>query len=160
TPAMSSGQVRATRNGVLKALMLSIIYGKSAVGIARDLPCTVHEATLHLQQFSRTYGRLFTWLRNFVCASLQQGFAEHVIGYRACYKVLDPRARNHMGRSCQNFPVQSSAAACFQLTGRYLANFGADIRLPLHDAYLLNVPNDPKDIARAREQVAAATVQA
>ena len=62
-----------------------------------------------------------------------------------------------MARSCQNFIIQSSAAACFQVTGLYLADFGSDIRLPLHDAYLINVLDDPKAIAAAKEQVAAAT---
>jgi hypothetical protein len=65
-----------------------------------------------------------------------------------------------MARSCQNFVIQSSAAACFQITGVYLADFGADIRLPLHDAYLLNVRDDPRAIAEAREQVIAAATLA
>jgi DNA polymerase-1 len=152
--------IRSIRNKVLKALMLSILYGKSAAGIARDLPCTLHQAVLHLQQFARTYSRVVTWLKNYVAVSMEQGWAENIIGYRACYKVLDPRSRAHVARSCQNFVIQSSAAACFQVTGLYLADFGADIRLPQHDAYLLNVPDNAKAIAEAEEQVAAATASA
>jgi DNA polymerase-1 len=157
---MPPDQVRSIRNRVLKALMLSILYGKKAVGIARDLPCTLHEANLHLRQFARTYPRVVTWLQNYVAVCMERGWAENIIRFRACYKVLEPRSRGHMERSCQNFIIQSSAAACFQVTGLYLADFGADIRLPQHDAYLLNVPDDPKSIAEASEQVAAATAAA
>jgi DNA polymerase-1 len=157
---MPPGEVRTIRNSILKSLMLSIIYGKSAMGIARDLPCTPHQAVLHLQQFERTYSRLFAWLRSYVAVSMEQGFAENIIGYRACYRVRDPKTRSHLARSCQNFCIQSSAAACFQATGLHLADFGADIRLPLHDAYLLNVPDDPRSLAEAQEQIDAATIAA
>jgi DNA polymerase-1 len=157
TTHMTPEVIRPVRNNLLKALGLSILYAKTAVGLAQDLPCTLHEATLHLQMFRRTYPRVVAWLENYVAVCMEREWAENVIGFRACYKVLDPRSRNHMARSCQNFIIQSSAAACFQLTGLFLADFGGDIRLPLHDAYLLNVPNDPKALAEAKEQVVAAT---
>jgi DNA polymerase-1 len=157
TRGMPSSRVRSVRNTILKALMLSILYGKSAAGIARDLPCSLHDARVHLEQFAGTYSRVVAWLRNYVAVCMERGWAENVIGYRACYKVLDARNRAHMGRSCQNFIIQSSAAACFQVTGLFLSDFGADIRLPLHDAYLLNVLDEPKTIADTREQVIAAT---
>jgi hypothetical protein len=38
TADMSEERIRSIRTSILKALMLSIIYGKSAHGIARDLP--------------------------------------------------------------------------------------------------------------------------
>src|SRR5262249_15057055 len=148
--------VRTIRSNVLKALMLSIIYGKGAVGIARDMPCSLEEAKLHLHHFARTYPRLVDWLRQYVAVSLQRGWAENGIGYRAAFNITDPRTRNHIARSCQNFPIQSSAAACFQLTGLHLADFGADLRLPLHDAYLINVPDDPRALRETREQINAA----
>src|SRR5262249_35295931 len=144
---MSPAEVRAVRNGVIKSLMLSIIYGKSAGGIARDLPCRLHDAKLHLIHFEAAYPRLFRWLRSYVSQSMQRGWAENVIGFRAAFDVRDPSQRGHVARSCQNFPIQSSAAACFQVTGLHLAEFGADIRLPIHDAYLLQVPEDPRAIA-------------
>lgn len=160
TPSMSAAQVRAIRNSVLKALMLSIIYGKSAVGIARDLPCSLHQAKLHLQQFERTYSRLFAWLKNYVSTALERGWAENVIGFRAAFNVRDPRSRSHVARSAQNFPVQSSAAACFQVTGVHLTDFGADVRLPMHDAYLLNVIDDPREFRQTREMIRASTTAA
>jgi hypothetical protein len=74
--------------------------------------------------------------------------------------VTDPRNRGHIARSCQNFPIQSSAAACFQLTGAYLSQFGSDIRLPLHDAYLINVPDDPQALADEEQRVISETTLA
>lgn len=159
-PEMSAPEVKSIRNRVLKSLMLAILYGKGAAAIARDVPCTYREAVMHLQTFSRTYSRLFAWLRHFVNIGLERGWAENIIGFRASFDVLSERERGHIARSCQNFPIQSSAAACFQLTGTYLDQFGADIRLPLHDAYLLNVPDDPKAIAEARGWVESATTTA
>ncbi|MDB5306433.1 MAG: hypothetical protein JWO38_635 [Gemmataceae bacterium] len=157
TDGMTPAEVKDVRNGLLKALMLSIIYGKSAAGIARDLPCSDQDARLHLGRFEQTYPRLFAFLRSYVSQSMERGWAENVIGFRAAFDVRDPKHRSHVARSCQNFPIQSSAAACFQVTGLHLAEFGADIRLPVHDAYLLNVPDDPAALAEAVSQIAAAT---
>src|SRR5262249_25687966 len=79
TPEMSPDQVRSIRNRVLKELMLSIIYGKSVFGIARDRQCSLHEAQLHFEQFRRTYPCLFAWLMQYVATSLQKGWAQNVI---------------------------------------------------------------------------------
>ncbi len=154
---MTTAEVKAIRNGVLKTLLLSILYGKSVEGIAQDLSCTRREAQLHLDRLTTAYPQLFNWIRDYVCTSMTRGWAENVIGYRAAFRVGDPAVRTHVERSCQNFPIQASAAACFQMTGLHLADYGADIRLPIHDAYLLNVANEPKAIAEARAQIAAAT---
>ena len=158
--SMSSEQIKTTRNKILKALMLAIIYAKGAASIARDIPCSLHEAAIHLHTFSQTYSQLFGWLRSYVATGMERGWAENIIGYRAAFNIADPCDRGHIARSCQNFPIQASAAACFQLTGVYLADFGADIRLPMHDAYLLNVPEDSQQIAEARICIAAATAAA
>jgi DNA polymerase I-like protein with 3'-5' exonuclease and polymerase domains len=160
TSDMPEMTIRRIRNSILKALMLSIIYGKSARGIARDLPCSLHQAELHLGQFARTYPRLCAWLKNYVGVALRRGWAENVIGYRAAFNVLNPRARGHIARSAQNFPIQSSAAACFQIAGIHLSDFGADLRLPLHDAYLLNVVDEPAEMREAVERIKAATTAA
>lgn len=148
------------RKSVLKSLMLAILYGKSAGSIARDVPCCFREAVMHLNSFSTTYSRLVGWLKSYVTVSMERGFAENIIGFRAAFNVIDPPERGHVSRSCQNFPIQSSAAACFQLTGLYLADFGADIRLPLHDAYLIQVPDDPRIIDENRFWVESATTAA
>jgi DNA polymerase I-like protein with 3'-5' exonuclease and polymerase domains len=156
-PGMSPAEVKAVRQAVLKALLLAILFEKTARSIARDVPCPYREAVLHLHNFASTYPRLFAWLHNYVATAMERGWAENIIGFRAAFNVADPRERGHIARSAQNFVVQSSACACFQLTGLYLADFGADIRLPLHDAYLLNVPDDPKSLGEARAWVEAAT---
>jgi DNA polymerase I-like protein with 3'-5' exonuclease and polymerase domains len=160
TPDMSEEMIRKIRNSILKALGLSLVYGKPAYGLARDLRCSLHEAELHLRQFARTYPRLCAWLRNYVVVALQRGWAENVIGYRAAFDVINPRARNHIARSAQNFPIQSSAAAAFQLTGLHLGDFGSDLRLPMHDAYVINVLDEPRALRDAREQIMAAATAA
>ena len=89
--------------------------------------------------------------------SFQHPRSQNAIGFRAAFNVSDERQRADIARSCQNFPIQSSAAACLQITGLHLAEYGADIRLPIHDADLLNVPDDPTAIVEARLQIEAAT---
>jgi DNA polymerase I-like protein with 3'-5' exonuclease and polymerase domains len=157
---MTQTEIKGIRNLILKPLMLAIIYGKGAASIARDVPCSYRDAVDHLNNFARAYPRIFAWLHSYVAQSMERGWAENIIGFRAAFNVVDPAERGHIARSCQNFPIQSSAAACFQLTGLHLADFGADIRLPLHDAYLINVPNDPKAIAEAIGWVDSATTAA
>jgi DNA polymerase-1 len=153
-------EVRRLRSRLLKALVLSLIYGKEAAGLARDLHCSAHEARLHLHHFARTYPRLVAWLRHYVAVGLQRGWAENVIGYRAAFDVANPRSRNHVARSCQNFPIPAAADACFQVTGVHLADLGADLRLPMHDAYLINVPDDRKAVQELHAAVRAATREA
>jgi hypothetical protein len=41
-----------------------------------------------------------------------------------------------------------------------LGDFGADLRLPMHDAYLINVPDEPKALQISYEQIRAATTAA
>jgi len=154
---MTPVDVKSIRNGLLKTLLLSILYGKGVAGVAKDLKCSHGEAQLHLDRLTAAYPRLFAWLQSYVCTSMTRGWSENVIGYRASFRVGDPAVRTHVERSCQNFPIQSSAAACFQVSGVHLADYGADIRLPIHDAYLLNVRNEPRAIAEAKAQIAAAT---
>ncbi|HEV8058720.1 MAG TPA: hypothetical protein VGP68_02545, partial [Gemmataceae bacterium] len=95
-----------------------------------------------------------------VASSLQQGWAENIVGHRASFRQAGVPVNGHMARSCQNFPIQASAAACFQLTGVHLSDFGGDIRLPLHDAFIMNVLDEPERIREAHEQVRAATTAA
>jgi DNA polymerase I-like protein with 3'-5' exonuclease and polymerase domains len=159
-PNTPPAEAHRVRNGLLKALLLSIIYGKTAYGIACNLQCPLQTARLHLQLFGQTYPRLLAWLKSYVAAGVERGWAENIIGYRAAFDVAEPRVRNHIVRSCQNFPIQASAATCFQLTGLYLADMNADIRLPMHDAYLLSVPDDPEALRQAHGQISAAVNEA
>jgi DNA polymerase-1 len=157
---MTDQEIRSVRNSLLKMLWLSIIYGKSAFGLARDLGWSVAEAAAQLGAFRAAYPRLFNWLEAHVAQTLHRGWAESFIGFRAAFNVAEPDRRGHVARSAQNFPIQAAAQACFQVTGMHLADMGADIRLPLHDAFLLNVPDDPGVIARTREMIKAATTAA
>ncbi len=157
TMAMSTDERKRIRNGILKSLMLAILYGKGARSIARDLGISLSEAMVMLLNFQRAYPRLFSWLKRFVALSLERGWAENIIGFRAAFNVRDRGERGHVARSCQNFPIQASAAACFQLTGLYLDQFGSDVRLPLHDAYLINAPDDPRLRAGEIERIESAT---
>jgi DNA polymerase-1 len=160
TTSIPESEKRRIRSGILKALMLAILYGKSVRSISRDLGCSYGEARVLLSNFQYTYPHLFAWLKRYVATSLERGWAENIIGFRAAFNVRDPRERGHVARSCQNFPVQASAAACFQLTGIYLGQFGSDVRLPLHDAYLINVPDDPHDLAEEEHRIISATMLA
>src|SRR5262249_24571733 len=157
TPGMSKAQARAVRKGLLKVLLLSIIYGRGAYGVARALGCTGHEARLHLAHFERTYPALVGWLRRYTAAGLERGWAENVIGLRAAFDAPPNWSGARVVGPAQTFVVQSPAAACFQLTGVSLDEFNCDIRLPIHDAYLLNVANDPLAIREEMAKVQGAT---
>src|SRR5262249_20136187 len=69
TPVMSPEAVRTVRNEVLKPLTLSLLYGKGAPALARDLGCSVLEANAHLHRFEAEYPRLFAFLRTYVSTS-------------------------------------------------------------------------------------------
>ncbi len=156
TRGMSPAEAKVIRDRRLKQLFLAVLYGQSDVGLAASLGCPLPEAQAMLTQFAARYRRLTDWLHDQVTTSLGRGWAESVTGFRAAFTTSCPRDRGHVERSCQNFIIQASAAACFQATGVHLAAAGLDIRLGLHDGYLVNVPDDPVEIAHAQVAVRAA----
>jgi len=160
THGMSDAQQREIRNKILKTLMLAIIYGKGCRSIAIDIKRPIRDAAVLLSNLHYAFPNLFAWLKGYVAMCMERGWAENILGFRAAFNVRDSRERGHVARSCQNFPIQSSAAACFQLTGLYLGQFGSDIRLPLHDAYLINVPDDPEALAEEEKRILSATTNA
>jgi DNA polymerase family A len=160
SPNMSAAEVKSIRQKLLKPLLLAIMYGRGVAGIASDLGCTDQEAALHVVVLKQKYRRLFDWLDNYAAEGLQRGWAENIIGFRAAFKALDAQQQGHTVRSCRNFPIQASAAACFQMTGLFLADLGADIRLPMHDAYLLNVANEPQAVVAASDRILKAATTA
>jgi len=149
-------EIRTVRKQ-MKVLMLAILYGKGVRSVAMDLGISYQQACAHMNNFRHAYSTLFAWLRAFVTKSLERGWAENLIGFRAAFDQLHGFSPGKLKRSCQNFPVQSAAAASFQLTGIYLTELGCDIRLPVHDAYLLNCINDRRVIADTRKKVISAT---
>lgn len=157
TNSMPDAEKRQIRNGVLKTLMLAILYGMGVMSISQRIGVSRHDASVLLANFQRTYPRLFSWLKRYVVTSLERGWAENIIGYRAAFNIPVGSSRGHVERSVQNFPIQSSAAACFQLAGVYLHQFGSDIRLPLHDAYLINVADDRQALLDERQRIDSAT---
>ncbi|GMV82499.1 MAG: hypothetical protein AMXMBFR7_36830 [Planctomycetota bacterium] len=157
---MTPEEQRRVRKTLLKALMLAILYGKGIRSIASDLGVPYQTALAHLSAFQRAYRELFDYLKAYVSAGLERGWAENAFGFRACFAAQPGVGHGHLARSCQNFPIQSAAATCFQLTGLYLDDLGLDIRLPIHDAYLLSVLDDRKAIAEARKRIVSATANA
>ena len=155
----SEREIKAARK-LMKVLMLAILYGKFIRSVALDLGILYQQACTHMTNFHAAYADLFGWLKSYVSQSLERGWAENILGFRAGFNRQHGVNSGHLSRSCQNFPIQSSAAACFQLTGVYLDDMGCDIRLPIHDAYFLNCPNDRRIIADVRMKIMSATAMA
>jgi DNA polymerase-1 len=155
----ASPEVKRVRK-LMKVLMLAILYGKFIRSVATDLGISYNHACTHMANFRTAYATLFGWLKSYVSQSMERGWAENILRFRAAFNPQHGFDRGHLSRSCQNFPIQASAAACFQLTGIYLADLGCDIRLPIHDAYVLNCPNDRRVIADTRMKIMAGTATA
>jgi len=153
----ATAAIKAARKQ-MKVLLLALFYGMSAGGVAGALGVPFEEASAHLLNFRAKYRRTCEWLDAFVAQALQRGWAENIIGYRAAFDSAGGFDSGNLLRSARNFPVQASAAACFQLTGIYLSDMGCDIRLPLHDAYFLQCLNERRAIGELRKQIIVATV--
>lgn len=156
TSGMSPAAVKDVRDRRVKGLFLAVLYGQSDVGLAASLGCSGHEAQDLLNQFAARYRRLTGWLHDQVTTSLSRGWAESVVGFRASFTASGGEGRGHLERSCRNFMVQASAAACYQAMGVHLSSAGLDVRMGLHDGYLICVPDDTAEIAHARAAVRAA----
>src|SRR5262249_40708255 len=111
--AMSSREFKKARPDLrnnVKSLVLGVLYGRGATGIAESFGCSLDHAEAELQRFFDLFPQARDGANRAVKASLARGYGLTVTGLRRFIEVGDERARNQM----RNHPVQGSAASIFK----------------------------------------------
>jgi DNA polymerase I-like protein with 3'-5' exonuclease and polymerase domains len=141
--ALSSKEFKKARPDLrdnVKSLVLGILYGRGAAGIAEAFGCSLAHAEAELNRFFDLFPQARDGAARAVRSSLARGYGLTVTGLRRFIEPGDDRARNQM----RNHPIQGGAAAIFKTAlariGGYFRGSQTQLLLPRHDSILLLTP--------------------
>lgn len=134
-----------------KAINFGIIYGISGFGLAKQLDCSVSEASTYI----RTYMERFPELSKFMEKSKQEarefGYVKTLFGRKCVISGIadkNPARRNFAERQAINAPLQGTAADLVKLAmiriDRLIREKGLEARMVLqvHDELVLEIPEN------------------
>lgn len=134
-----------------KAINFGIIYGISGFGLAKQLDCSVSEASAYI----RTYMERFPELNKFMEKSKEEarkfGYVKTLFGRKCVISGIgdkNPARRNFAERQAINAPLQGTAADLIKLAMIRVDRLIRDGKLPIklllqvHDELILEVPED------------------
>ncbi|MFO7728785.1 MAG: DNA polymerase [Desulfonatronovibrio sp.] len=134
-----------TLRNQMKSCTLGIIYGITPVGLAQNLGTTRARAADLQKRFLDMFPRLKTALTLAAKCGAIRGYADTISGLKR-YRANKGEATRWEQNWLTNHPVQGSAAVIFKAAGnrldRLYRQYGARIILPLHDAFIFEVPSD------------------
>jgi DNA polymerase-1 len=124
----------------VKVLVLGVLYGSGAPGIAEKFACSLKHAQAELKRFFDTFPQARDNANAAVRHSLRRDYGLTVTGLRRQIDRGDERFRNAM----RNHPIQGSAAAIFKKAlvriDRHFRGTKTQLLLPRHDSILLMTP--------------------
>ena len=130
-PGDATKKTHPTERDQFKVVMLGVLYGLSADGIARKLcvpPCYGREL---LQTHRETFRRFWQWSDAIEVQAILSGKLQTVFGWTV-----------HVGadvnpRSLRNFPMQGNGAEMLRLACCLATERGINVCAPVHDALLV-----------------------
>lgn len=96
-----------------KTVNFSVLYGKTAFGLSRDLGISVGDAADFIQAYFKRYGRVEAFLQEIKERARRDGYVTTILGRRAYVPdIKSPNAtlRGFAERAAVNAPLQGSAA--------------------------------------------------
>ena len=150
-----------------KAVNFGVIYGQSAMGLARNLGIERAAAAEFIDNYFRRYPRIEVFLAAVLAECRKKGYVETILGRRRAIQGVRPdagRSRNLAERTAVNTVIQGSAADLIKLAmisihrRLHEEKLAARMLLQIHDELIFEVPADevPTLAAMAREEMAAA----
>lgn len=106
-------EVSREQRSAAKTINFSIIYGKTAYGLAKELGISVKEAGEYIQRYFAQYPRVATFEREIVNFAEEQGYVETYFGRRRLIEGIHSKNRmvkNQAERMAINTVVQGTAA--------------------------------------------------
>jgi len=132
----------------LKVLCLGVQYGMQRATLATRLGVSDIEAHEMLQLHRGLFSQYWAWSDDWLHHSLTSGMMHTVLGWQCATGVTELNAR-----SICNWPIQSTCADMFRLAYIRGTRHGLTLIAPVHDAVLLEAPEDriEADVALMRE---------
>jgi DNA polymerase I-like protein with 3'-5' exonuclease and polymerase domains len=132
----------------LKVLCLGVQYGMQRATLATRLGVSELEAHEMLQMHRGLFSQYWYWSNDWLQHSLTNGMMRTVYGWQCATGITE-----FSERSIRNWPIQSTCADIFRLAYVWGARHGLTLIAPVHDAVLLESPEDriEQDVALMRE---------
>lgn len=143
-PGHATKKTHPAERDQFKVVMLGVLYGLSADGIARKLcvpPCRGREL---LQMHREMFRRFWHWSDNVEMQAMLSGRLHTVFGWQV---HVGPDANP---RSLRNFPMQGNGAEMLRLACCLATEQGINVCAPVHDALLVEAPIDEIDTIVSR----------
>jgi hypothetical protein len=139
--------VRAKREQ-LKVLCLGTQYSMQALTLSTRLGVSYIEAHEMLRLHHGLFSQYWAWSEDWLHHSLDSGMMRTVLGWQCATGISELN-----GRSIRNWPIQSTCADMFRLAYVWGTRHGLTLIAPVHDAVLLEAPEDriEHDVALMRE---------
>jgi len=132
----------------LKVLCLGTQYGMQRSTLATRLGVSEIEAHEMLQLHRGLFSQYWAWSEDWLHHSLTSGMMRTVYGWQCATGIAE-----FSGRSIRNWPIQSTCADIFRLAYVWGTRHGLTLIAPVHDAVLLEAPEDriEADVALMQE---------
>jgi len=145
--------VEAKRNQ-LKVVCLGAQYSMQAATLSTHLGVSSIEAHEMLQLHRGLFSQYWAWSDDWLHHSLTSGMMRTVYGWQCATGITEFNER-----SIRNWPIQSTCADIFRLAYVWGTRHGLTLIAPVHDAVLLEAPEDriEHDVALMREIVRRAS---
>ena len=139
--------VEAKRNQ-LKVVCLGAQYSMQAATLSTHLGVSSIEAHEMLQLHRGLFSQYWAWSDDWLHHSLTSGMMRTVYGWQCATGITEFNER-----SIRNWPIQSTCADIFRLAYVWGTRHGLTLIAPVHDAVLLEAPEDriEHDVALMRE---------
>jgi DNA polymerase I-like protein with 3'-5' exonuclease and polymerase domains len=133
---------RLSRSNV-KSLVLPYLYGMGQATYAKDSDCSVAEAEGRYQDLDK----IFIKVNRELDKRCTQSFSKRTVHSLDWQAKITPLSNP---LSVRNWPVQAAGADIMRRACRGLYNAGIDLRMTIHDAFLIRVPIEFKGILTER----------
>jgi hypothetical protein len=131
----------------LKVVCLGTQYSMQALTLSTHLGVTYLEAYEMLQLHRGLFSQYWHWSEDWLQHSLTTGMMHTVFGWQCATGITE-----FSERSIRNWPIQSTCADCFRLAYVWGTRHGLNLIGPVHDAVLLEAPEDRIEVDAALMQ--------
>lgn len=151
------------KRAAMKIFFLASLYGISAAGIAANLGIPESEGRALMESFALLLPNLSEAMKESARFSSLRGYAVAATGLRR-YRGRTGPVTAAEKRWMSNFEVQGTASVFFKAAGnrihRLCGRFGARLIVPLHDSFLIEVPELHKEeVAEMASRIMRESVQ-
>ncbi|QDU22107.1 DNA polymerase [Urbifossiella limnaea] len=144
-PADATKHTHPAEREAFKVVSLGVLYGLSADGLARRLGAPRGRGVELLDLHRRTFRRFWEWSDSVEERALLTGRLRTRFGWATGVPAgLDPATGRPLAnpRSLRNWPMQAHGAEMMRLAACLATERGLAVCCPVHDAFLIEAPDD------------------